>query len=55
MAYFPASCDYDCKGCSQNICGWCAFYDCPVRGTALENENQIYSTTITRLTKEGEK
>ena len=29
MAYFPASCDYDCKDCSQNKCGWCAFHDCP--------------------------
>ena len=28
MAYFPASCDYDCKDCSQNKCGWCAFHDC---------------------------
>ena len=27
MAYFPASCDYECKDCSQNKCGWCAFYD----------------------------
>lgn len=27
MAYFPASCDYDCEDCSQNKCGWCAFYD----------------------------
>jgi hypothetical protein len=27
MAYFPASCDYDCKDCSQNKCGWCAFHD----------------------------
>ena len=30
MAYFPASCDYDCKECSQNKCGWCAFRDCPI-------------------------
>ena len=34
MAYFPASCDYDCKDCSQNKCGWCAFHDCPAGITA---------------------
>ena len=37
MAYFPASCDNDCKECSQNKCGWCAFHDCPVITTAATN------------------
>ena len=41
MAYFPASCDYDCKDCSQNKCGWCAFYDHQVVG---------YDTTTTNTT-----
>lgn len=29
MAYYPASCDYKCKDCSQNKCGWCIFLDRP--------------------------
>lgn len=54
MAYFPASCDYDCKDCSQNKCGWCAFRDCPTRGALAITVNEAvtiepynYSTTIT--------
>lgn len=48
MAYFPASCDYDCKECSQNKCGWCAFHDCPCMATLAETINQYnLSTTIT--------
>ena len=61
MAYFPASCDYDCKDCSQNKCGWCAFHDCPTRGAlaitvneAITIEPYNYSSTITG-TKEDEK
>lgn len=49
MAYFPASCDYDCKDCSQNKCGWCAFHDCPCRITTNQAETinpYIYSATI---------
>ena len=48
MAYFPASCDYDCKECSQNKCGWCAFHDCPINTdvtTAIVNPYN-YSATI---------
>ena len=48
MAYFPATCDYDCKDCSQNKCGWCAFHDCPCIATLAETiEPYNYSTTIT--------
>lgn len=54
MAYFPAHCDYDCKDCSQNKCGWCAFRDCPTRGALAITTNQAvtinpynYSATIT--------
>lgn len=50
MAYFPASCDYDCKECSQNKCGWCAFRDCPIATTANQAVTinpYNYSTTIT--------
>lgn len=36
MAYFPASCDHDCKECSQNKCGWCAFLDRPCIVTLAE-------------------
>lgn len=43
MAYFPASCDYDCKDCSQNKCGWCAFRDCPVVATTT---TAITATTV---------
>lgn len=54
MAYFPASCDYNCKDCSQNKCGWCAFHDCPCGFTLAEKpaneavtiEPYNYSTTI---------
>ena len=49
MAYFPASCDHDCKGCSQNKCGWCAFLDRPI-GTdatiAATINSYNYSVTI---------
>lgn len=54
MAYFPASCDYDCKDCSQNKCGWCAFLDRPtISGAIATPANQSvninsysYSATI---------
>lgn len=47
MAYFPASCDQICEGCSQNKCGWCAFHDCPCEATLKWNTNLYdYSTTI---------
>lgn len=52
MAYFPASCDYDCKECSQNKCGWCAFHDSPCMTTLAEAETinpYNYSTTITKV------
>ena len=59
MAYFPASCDYNCKGCSQNKCGWCAFHDCPTVGSLAQAANQAvtinpynYSATITEKEKE---
>lgn len=55
MAYFPASCDYDCKDCSQNKGGWCAFHDCPCLATLAETINQYnYSATITRVTDKEE-
>ena len=55
MAYFPASCDYKCKGCSQNKCGWCAFYDRPAIGDTNTSETinpYSYSATITNDIKE---
>jgi len=27
MAFKPASCDGQCKGCEQNKCGWCVWLD----------------------------
>jgi len=50
MAYFPASCDYDCKDCSQNKCGWCAFLDRSISTdatTATIISTYNYSATIT--------
>lgn len=49
MAYFPASCDYDCKDCSQNKRGWCAFHDCPTIISANQSVTinpYNYSATI---------
>ena len=61
MAYFPASCDYDCRDCSQNKCGWCTFHDCPTMGAleitttrAVTINPYDYSATITG-NKEDEK
>lgn len=57
MAYFPASCDYDCKDCSQNKCGWCAFHDCPTAITANQAVTinpYNYSTTIKGYKEEKE-
>ena len=57
MAYFPASCDHDCKDCSQNKCGWCAFLDRPTMGAANEAvtiEPYNYSTTITGTKEDKE-
>ena len=53
MAYFPASCDYDCKDCSQNKCGWCVFHDCPAVSDVTANPYN-YSATIKTI-EEGEK
>ena len=53
MAYFPASCDHDCKDCSQNNCGWCAFHDCPAISDVSANPYN-YSATIKTI-KEGDK
>lgn len=53
MAYFPASCDHDCKDCSQNKCGWCAFHDCPtVLDVDVSANPYNYSATIKTI-KEG--
>lgn len=46
MAYFPARCDFDCKDCSQNKCGWCAFHDCTTPFTLRTKEPYNYSTSI---------
>lgn len=59
MAYFPASCDYDCKDCSQNKCGWCTFYDCHTMGPLITTQavtinHYNYSATITE-NKENKK
>ena len=58
MAYFPASCDYNCKDCSQNKCGWCAFHDCPsglTANQAVTINPYNYSATITNDTKMEDK
>lgn len=55
MAYFPASCDYDCKDCSQNKCGWCTFYDHPVINQAVTINPYNYSAAITSETKKEDK
>jgi len=59
MAYFPASCDYDCKECSQNKCGWCAFLDRQIMSEANQAVTinlYNYSTTVANETnKEDEK
>lgn len=57
MAYFPAHCDYDCKDCSQNKCGWCAFHDRSTETTANQSVTinpYNYSATITK-NQEGKK
>lgn len=51
MAYFPASCDYDCQDCSQNKCGWCAFHDCPAASTVTAAPYG-YSATIKTIKEE---
>ena len=55
MAYFPASCDYDCKECSQNKCGWCAFHDCPTMSGTTINPYNSSATIATETKKEDEK
>ena len=61
MAYFPASCDNDCKDCSQNKCGWCAFLDRPTMDALEKTANESvtinpynYSTTITGTKEDKE-
>ena len=27
MAFYPAHCDNNCKGCEKNTCGWCIWKD----------------------------
>ena len=45
MAYFPATCDYDCKDCSKNKCGWCVFLDRACETKLTETiERHDYST-----------
>lgn len=35
MAFYPAHCDNNCKGCVMNNgCGWCLFYDTPLNSYA---------------------
>ena len=55
MAYFPASCDYDCKECSQNKCGWCTFHDCPTIGTLEIDTNQAVTVNSNSATIIGNK
>jgi len=55
MAYFPATCDYDCKDCSQNKCGWCAFLDHSCETIAAEITNPYYSITMTGVINKEEK
>ena len=47
MAYFPAHCDYDCKDCSQNKCGWCIFRDRAIISTLETTNSYDYTTAFT--------
>ena len=51
MAYFPASCDYDCIDCLQNKCGWCAFLDrsCGTTNQSVTINPYNYSATIAEI------
>lgn len=56
MAYFPASCDYDCIDCSQNKSGWCAFHDWPITITAVQAiTTNPYNSSATIMNKEDKK
>lgn len=48
MAYFPASCDYNCTGCTKNKWGWCVFLDraCGTTNLSTTINPYNYSTTI---------
>lgn len=35
MAFYPAHCDNNCKGCEKNSCGWCLWKD---RATPYYND-----------------
>ena len=50
MSFYPAHCDHDCNGCSQNNgCGWCIFLDIPIGGytnTTFSNLATSYIDSI---------
>lgn len=54
MAYFPAHCDHDCKGCQMNSCGWCSFLDTAVEGYDFKNSTTAHYTDSDKYPKKEE-
>lgn len=56
MAFYPAHCDGNCDGCSQNNgCGWCIFFDKPISTSVLEfmeSKTRTTNYTISNLPEE---
>lgn len=60
MAFYPAHCDNNCKGCEKNTCGWCIWKDraTPEYKTAAFKTNSkdyepIYNLLHPRANKES--
>lgn len=40
MAFYPAGCDYNCKGCEKNNgSGWCLFWNHPIATEITRSDN----------------
>lgn len=48
MAYFPAHCDNNCKGCEMNTGGWCGWRD---RATSDYADWEEFRRPLTATTK----
>lgn len=48
MAFYPAYCDNQCKGCEMNKCGWCSWKDC---STSDYNDWEEYRKPLKAETK----
>lgn len=63
MAFYPAYCDNNCKGCEKNFCGWCIWKDMAtaeyktesfkVENAHNENNGRIHDLLHGRADKEG--